>query len=121
MSTWPSTLPIPQMAGYDVEATDPTARTDMDSGPARVRRRFTAAPDKVSLSFIMDEAQMIIFRAFWETDFLSGAAWVYMPIRDGIAAGMSSKECRPSAGKFKASPVSSSHWNVSFDVEVRSA
>lgn len=119
--TWPSTLPIPTMSGYEIETTDPTVRTDMESGSARVRRRFTAAPDKISLAFVFDEAQMIIFRAFWESDFLNGAAWVYMPIRDGRTAGVSNKECRPSAGKFKAAPISSSHWNVSFDVEVRNA
>ena len=118
---WTSTLPIPSMSGYDIETTDPTIRTDMDGGAARVRRRFTAAPDKVSLTFVFDDAQMAIFRAFWESDFLNGAAWVFMPISDGRTAGLTNKECRPSAGKFKAAPISATHWNVSFDVEVRNA
>lgn len=121
MSTWPTTLPIPKLIGYGLQTTDPTARTDMDSGPARVRRRFTAAPDRLTLSFIFTEAQMVIFRAFWLSDFQQGAAWVYMPIKDGIAAGLVSRECRPLTGQFKGGLIRDNVWMVEFDVEVRSA
>ena len=121
MSTWPVTLDIPKFSGYDLQTTDPTIRTDMDGGSPRVRRRSTASPDHVSLRFVFDVAQMAIFRAFWESDFLNGAAWVNMPIKDGRTPGMVSKECRPVSGAFKASPISASHWMVDFQVEVRSA
>lgn len=121
MATWPSTLPDPLMTGYELQATDPTIRTDMDAGSARVRRRNTATPDHVSLRFMLTEAQMAIFRAFWESDFMSGAAWVYMPIKDGRTASVSSKECRPVSGAFKSLMASATHWAVEFQVEVRNA
>lgn len=121
MSTWPSSLPIPKLSGYDLQTTDPTIRTDMEGGSARVRRRYTAAPDHVSFSFLFDESQMATFRAFWESDFLNGAAWVFVPIKDGRSPGVASKEVRPVTGSFKSSPVSATHWSVEFQVEVRNA
>lgn len=119
MSTWPVTLPIPLLSGYEVELTDPTARTDMESGAARVRRRSTGAPDGITFSLSMTEAQFLIFRAFWDTEWQQGAAWVYFPVRDGYAAGVSSKECRPTTGKFKAALVTPDRWRVQIAVEVR--
>ena len=121
MSAWPSLLGNPQFSGYDLESTDPTVRTDMDSGPARVRRRFTSSPDNVSLRFVFNETQMATFRSFWETGFLNGAAWVSMPIKTGVSAGLMPKECRPLTGSFKASPASRTQWVVEFMVEVRNA
>jgi hypothetical protein len=121
MSTWPATLPAPRLPGYGLQTGDPTARTDMDSGPARVRRRFTAAPDRLTLSFVFTEAQMVIFRAFWLSDFQQGAAWVFIPIKDGSVAGLVSRECRPTSGQFKSGLLRDTVWAVEFDVEVRSA
>ena len=121
MSTWPTSLGIPQFSGFEIETTDPTARTDMEGGPARVRQRYTHAPDKIPLRFLFDSAQMVTFRAFWESDFINGAAWVFMPVKTGRVSGMESKECRPASGTFKASPVSGTHWAVEFQVEVRNA
>ena len=37
MATWPDLLGIPVFSGYDLETTDPTVRTDMEGGSARVR------------------------------------------------------------------------------------
>ena len=118
---WPSTLPIPSISGYDIETTDPTVRTDMDGGAARVRRRFTSAPDNISLRFVFSEAQMVIFRGFWDSDFRGGAAWAFVPVKDGRSAGVSSRECRPLTGSFTAALLSKSRWTVEFKVEARNA
>lgn len=121
MSTWPSTLPDPQLTGYAVQAQDNTARTDMDSGPARVRRRTTSVPDEITMQVVLDETQMATFRDFFENDWYHGAAWVYVPIKDGRSAGVSLKECRPNPAKFKATPLSGALWSVELTVEVRNA
>lgn len=121
MATWPESLGNPQFSGFDLETTDPTVRTDMEGGAARVRRRYTSAPDTVSLKFIFDQAQMATFRSFWDDDLLQGAAWAYMPVKTGRVSGMETKECRPSTGKFKAVPAGARHWYVEFQVEVRHA
>lgn len=121
MATWPDSLGIPQFSGYDLETNDPTVRTDMEGGAARVRRRSTTRPDNVQLRFVFDAAQMAEFRTVWDNDFQEGAAWVDMPVKTGRVSGTSIKACRPTAGKFQASPLSATHWAVSFQVEVRNA
>ena len=121
MVSWPSSLPQPQLGGYGLDVQDVTIRTDMDGGTARVRRRSTSIPDHVSLRFLFDSTQLATFRAFWETDFLYGSAWVSIPIKDGRTPGLASKECRPVPASYKAVPISSSHWAVEFSVEVRNA
>lgn len=121
MVIWPATLPIPSLDGYSLESGDPTVRTDMDAGPARVRRRFTAAPDSASLGFVLTDAQMAAFRAFWDGDIQQGAAWFSVPLRDGRSAGHVVREVRPNPAKFKAELISANVWKVAFSVEVRSA
>lgn len=123
MATWPTTLPPPLFSGYELQSGSQTIRTDMESGAARVRRRQTAAPDTAGLRFLLTEAQMQIFRAFWDSasGFSGGAAWVVVPIRDGRTSGVANKECRPLTGDYKAALVSASAWSVEFKVEIRNA
>lgn len=121
MATWPTTLPSPLRSGYGIQTQDATVRTDMDVGPARVRRRTTSAPDTVTLSWLFDASQMAVFRAFWEGDWNYGSSWVYIPLRDGWSSAMVSIECRPNPSTFKAAPASVTHWQVDMTVEVRHA
>ena len=121
MATWPTTLPPPSISGYSMQTADATIRTDMESGPARVRRRYTATPDKAMLRFVFDEAQMAAFRTFWDGDAEQGAAWWYLLVKDGRSAGGTSREVRPAQGSFKAELIDAGHWAVSFEVEVRRA
>ena len=39
--SWPARLPLPTYDGYALEPESAVTRTDMESGPARQRRRFT--------------------------------------------------------------------------------
>lgn len=119
MATWPSTLPEPLAPGYGLDAGEATVRTDMDGGAARVRRRCTAIPDKVSLKFLLTEAQMVIFRAFYDADMQQGAAWVFIPVKTGRSIGVSNLECRPTS-PFKFALVGKC-FAVELPVEVRSA
>lgn len=121
MATWPATLPAPLLADYSLESADLTIRTDMESGPARVRRRSTAPQDRVTLRFVLTDAQQQVFRGFWESDAAHGSAWFFMPLRDARAAGVSTREVRPLAGGFKAVPLAAGQWAVSFSVELRNA
>lgn len=121
MASWPSTLPAPAISGYALQSGDATIRTDMESGPARVRRRYTATPDKLTLRFVMTEAQMAAFRAFWEGDADFGAAWWWLTVKDGRTVGSVAREVRPTNGAFKSEMIDAVHWSVTFEVEVRSA
>lgn len=121
MATWPDSLGVPQLSGYGLETEDVTVRTSMESGPARVRRRYTAGPDAIQLKFIFDAAQMATFRAFWDADWAQGSAWVDLPVSDGRSSGLVIKPARPNPAKFKATPLGALKWAIDFSVEVRDA
>lgn len=69
MSTWPTTLPalnFPHAAhNYQREPQDPTLRTPMDAGPAKVRRRYTAVPVTISFTTLLSDAQYATEQAFY--------------------------------------------------------
>ena len=121
MATWPTSLPAPQLPGYALETQDATRRTDMEGGPARTRRVSTSVPDKVTLRFLFDAAQMATFRSFWELDWDNGANWIAMQLKDGRTEGAALRECRPVPAVFKSAPVSATHWHVEMAVEIRPA
>lgn len=114
-------MPAPLLSGYGLEASDCTVRTDMESGPARVRRRSSAAPDTVALKYLFTAAEMAGFRAWWDSTWEHGAAWAAIPVADGRSAGAVVKECRPNPAKFSAEPMGNAQWLVSLTVEVRNA
>lgn len=120
MATWPSSLPAPLLTDYGFETSDATVRTDMDAGAARVRRRFTAAPDMLQAGWKFTEAQMATFRTFFETDLSMGAAWFNLTIKDGRVAGLVSREVR-FAAPWRAAFIPGYGWHVSATLEVRDA
>lgn len=65
MPTWPGTLPpVPQLRGYEEQSPLNVIRTDMEVGPAKVRRRSTAAVRKHKMLFHMTQAQVELFDQF---------------------------------------------------------
>jgi len=81
--TWPETLPAPRIGGYGYKQVDPNARTQMDAGNRRVRRRFIVTPTDVTLQFRVTEAQLAVFEAWFESDALAGQAWCTLPLVNG--------------------------------------
>jgi trans-aconitate methyltransferase len=80
-AVWPVALPSYALeAGYQESLEDQTIETQMDSGPVKVRRRFTTAFRKYQLVIQMDAAQMAIFETFY-LDTLQGGSlpfdWVH--------------------------------------------
>lgn len=71
---WPTTLPGAMQAD-DLQVTSPdmVLRSDVDTGPAMLRRRFTAAPEQISGSIIVTRAQLAVFRTFFITSIGGGA------------------------------------------------
>lgn len=119
MATWPATLPAPLVAGYGVRPNDQTIRTDMESGSPRVRRRTAARLDEYPLSVNLSDAQMAIFRAWWDDDASGGAAWFTISLWTGDG-GADSVEAR-FKGPWQANMVGNHGWLVSGTVEVRYA
>ena len=68
MATWPATLPTFQEVledSYNEALADNTIRSEMDIGPAKVRRRGTAAPQLISGSMFCTSTQVGILDTFY--------------------------------------------------------
>lgn len=69
MVDWPVSLPqYPLADGWRETAPDNIIRTAMDTGPAKVRRRGTAAPWTATAAFRLTAAQLATFRTFLAVD-----------------------------------------------------
>ena len=121
MATWPATLPAPKLAGYTVAPTDATIRTDMEFGAARARRRTFARLDRVAVSWVFTDAEMAIFRTWFDNDAeaAGGSAWFSISLRVGNT-GATTQEAR-FVGPFEAVLMKSSLWSVTGSLEVRDA
>jgi len=98
MAVWPVTLPNKVLAeGYVISPGSQVIRSDMEVGPAKVRRQTKRRNDKVPLLLAFTPAQLTIFRAFFDdstTGLAGGVNWFtgLRIIVDGEPTTL--KECR---------------------------
>ena len=70
---WPATLPQTLLLqGYGESPGENQLRSPMEVGPAKVRRRATSAPRKVTGSLYLSASQLDDFKTFYNTTLLSG-------------------------------------------------
>ncbi len=75
---WPSDLPQTyNKDDFTYTKQSGTIRTDMDSGPPKVRRRFTAVSTFYTLSMIMTKTQFDSFETFFESTLKFGTLQFY--------------------------------------------
>lgn len=81
MATWPATLPTePINDGFQEALGNNVLRTNMDVGPAKVRRRSAIRNDALSIRLKLTTAELAIFKAFYTTDLHDGVdtiQWVH--------------------------------------------
>ena len=80
MILWPHVLPqYIQASGYSEQLANTMHRTQMDAGPAKARRRFTAAPRPLTGDIVVTAAQLTFFRYWYDNVLLGGTlrfGWV---------------------------------------------
>lgn len=79
---FPAGLPTPLQAGYGLEHVDTVLRTEMASGRTRSRKRFTSAPSRVNVQWLMRGGQAQLFEAWYQADYNPAE-----PQKGGIADG----------------------------------
>ncbi len=114
---WPSTLPPPMIDGYGFDPASPTVKTDMDAGPGRVRRRFTARPTEYKAAWIFTQQQLATFESWFDLDAMSGAAWFSVVAWNG--KGGVSVTARIPSGTFAVTKRPGLMWGVSVSLEIR--
>ncbi len=64
---WPASLPQAPLFGYNEEIGEVKVRTQTDSGPAKVRRRFTESVDRMTWGLALTESQFGDLLTFYKT------------------------------------------------------
>lgn len=113
---WPSMLPNMLLDSHALKPMPLVARTDMDQGAARQRRRSTATPTDVTFSLVLDATQMQAFEAWTDYRAGYGAAWFNVPLR--MPTGLVSCEAR-FKGESEYKLLKRDLWRVSGTLEVR--
>ena len=114
MAAWPETLPqSPLAAGFSEQVPNTLIRTEMDAGPAKVRRRFTAGVRKLGMSMLLTKAQIAILDTFVVTTTNGGAdQWTWENPRTKVTTSF----------RFVNLPTYKTHggddWTANFQVDI---
>lgn len=116
--SWPWSLPVPQVGGYQLAPGDQIIRSDMEVGAVRARRRTAARNDQVTVQWMFNDAEFAAFRTWFDSDISGGAAW-FSGLSLAVGGGLTTPDCR-FVGPFTAVPLSGTLlWQVSAKLEVR--
>ena len=74
MADWPVSLPqIPLQSGFSMELPRTVIATEMDAGPKKYRRRYTAGVTKYKVEFVFTATELSTFQTFFNTTTLGGS------------------------------------------------
>ena len=113
---WPDRLPLPTLEGYGVQPGEAVLRTEMEAGPARQRRRFTDAPSRIAVRWVLRPDQFALFEAWYRWAAAEGGAWFEMDLLGGL--GLLPQEARFTR-QFDARPWRGRLWEVTSELEIR--
>jgi hypothetical protein len=115
MANWPAALPqLPTPGGYKEEPSSGMVRTTMDAGPAKRRRRISAAPKKMHEVYEMTSAQLVTFEEFYNDTLLDGSlTFTKNNPRTGVSSTYAFGETKPSW-----SNIGPGYWLVDLDLEI---
>ncbi|EWY36780.1 hypothetical protein N825_25435 [Skermanella stibiiresistens SB22] len=107
VATWPAYLPaFPLREGYGEQLGRNVIRSAMDSGPAKLRRRGSAAPDPVALVLLLTTEQVTTFETFFRATLKDGTErFAWTDPRQGVAREYrftaDAPDIKPSGVKWK--------------------
>lgn len=118
--SWPTRLPLPTYDGYALEPESSVTRTDVESGPARQRRRFTQTPTRIPVRWRFQDVDFATFEAWFRLKLADGADWFAISLLGGI--GIAAHEARfvgQGNAPYKAAPSRGGVWIVTSVLEIR--
>ncbi len=78
---YPEELPAPLWAPNQYSIVSPNQRTNMESGRARQRRKFSSVPVMRSATWIMTSAQARLFELWYKATLKDGTEWFNILLR----------------------------------------
>jgi hypothetical protein len=121
MAVYPTTLPqAPLIRGFRDERGSGTVRSNMDTGLAKTRKRFTTVPRKITWPTILNGTQRLTFDTFFITTINEGNASFTIP--DPVDdATITVKFFKPPAWSIinaKSTLAGDRLWSASYGLEV---
>lgn len=114
--TWPDTLPLPTVEGYAVSPQEAVLRTEMESGPARQRRRFRQTPTRITVRWLLGEYHFALFEAWYKFHADEGGQWFQITLLGGL--GLLPHDARFTR-QFDARLLPARRWEVRGELEIR--
>jgi len=120
LQSWPARLPLPTYDGYALEPESAVTRTDMESGPARQRRRFTQTPTRIPVRWRLSQTDFATFEAWFRLKLADGAEWFAVDLLSGIGvAGHEARFPGQSGSPYRAVPGRGGTWIITSVLEIR--
>lgn len=117
MIQYPPGLPLGLHSGRSYQVESPLMRTELSSGRARQRRRFTSVPEYASINWLFTGAEGRVFEAWWRDQLTDGVPWFAMPLDTPL--GSLDYTCRFIDIYKGPSRVGPDLWSYSADLEMR--
>lgn len=114
---YPSGLPVGLRSGRSYQLENPLQRTELSSGRARQRRRFTGVPSYTELTWLFTDVQGQAFEAWWRDVLIDGSQWFEMPMKTPL--GYMPYECRFTGPYSGPAVVGPNLWSYSGPLELR--
>lgn len=131
---WPATLPrTAAQEGFSYGFADGRLKTQMDAGPGKMRRRFSAAAKPVEMQLVLDETGLARLEDFWDVDTKGGSLpfWISDIVYQKLLVNPDGTPILPEpepirglpwlamfATAPKAVPWGGLYWRVSFTLSV---
>lgn len=113
---YPADLPAPLWASNQYAVVSPNQRTNMDSGRARQRRKFTSVPVMRSASWIFTSGEARLFELFYKDTLKDGTEWFNIYMRHPM--GFVLMVCRVVNVYSGPTAFGARHWSYSATLEV---
>jgi hypothetical protein len=114
MTTWPDTLPAaPLLENFQELLPETAIRTDMDTGPAKVRQRTTAGVGMLMVNYLLSVAETVVLDAFYRTP-LSGGTTAFDYTHPRTGATLSCRFAEPP----EYAPVNGNYFKATLTLEV---
>lgn len=114
---YPSGLPLGLQRGRSYQLESPLQRTELSSGRARQRRRFTSVPEYARVDWLFTDIQGRAFEAWWRDMLVDGSQWFEMPLKTPL--GRLSHLCRFTNVYEGPVLVGPDLWSYSGELELR--
>ena len=117
MIKYPDSLPRGLHNGRSYQTVSPLKRSELSSGRARQRRRFTSVPTMASISWIFNSAQAQAFEAWWRDQLIDGSQWFECPLETPLGyQDYTARFTDIYSGPARVGPLL---WQISAELELR--